>query len=259
MRPDMAKVVTERPRAGLRLKAPKGYKKLLDKIPLDEQPHGEKIRQKWKGSLCCKNFTDVLGPIIGYLSSKVGQKWDDVYSEICQNLPKNSTNTLHVREHIEAYVERNIMMINGKPYSADTSFGGFRCLSEIFGPKQFYVDPNTGLLCKPRERSQRNYYKRPPKYIKVLAEKGNPYVQYHKIKGIWYLITLRDYKFTEADHYFTPVFKVRISVFASVYDLAYGERRCRQDIKDAYGGDYLPISKKQMNKKELAKAGLKNG
>lgn len=130
----MAKVVTERPRSGPRFKQPKGYKK--SSVIDENSPKTEKIRLKWKAHYSnTKCFTDVLGPIFGYLNSKVGQPWDEIYSEICKSMPNNSTNTSHVREHITSVVETNVQIINGFVYdSAGLGiFTGWR--------SQYYVHP----------------------------------------------------------------------------------------------------------------------
>ncbi len=56
-----------------------------------------------------KELTDLLGPVTGYLHSKVGCLWDDVWSEVCSRL-RGSEPVEHVRDHVIGFVE----MVGGR-------------------------------------------------------------------------------------------------------------------------------------------------
>lgn len=242
MRSDFSSVVTERPRAGGRIKTPKGYNRDLQRWDEEDQPNREKIRQKWKHGWCEKRFTDVLGPIYRYLHSKVGQKWDDVFSEICQNLPKDSLNTSHVRDHITGMVEIHVMMIDGQPCQGS---GGYGYGQPILGYRNtFYVHPETGLLCRLKEQKS---YKHNQKKIGIDVP-GQTMQQYHCIEGVWYILTLTT---------FLEFNDIRNKWLLSASDIGYKKSLTYHDRVLLFGGEYRTESKRQLNSKEIRKAGLK--
>lgn len=182
MRPDMKRVVTERPRAGGGLKEPKGSKRDFQRQELDELPKREKIRQKWKsGYSNAKEFTDVLGPLYRFLLKQVGRPWDKVYSEIAKELPKDTMQNIHIYTHIWQFVERDVQIINGKACHKGSIVDGYPIVSD--GKyEQLYIDPNTKILRKAKKG------KRPFRYVSayVKASPGvvaYPGFQYHKVKG----------------------------------------------------------------------------
>jgi len=245
MREDMATVVTERPRAGLRFKAPKGLKKQYERELRDEcESKREKIRQKWQVGYEGKQFTDVLGPIYGYILKQVGRRWDDVYSEICKNLPNNSLNTSHVRGHIEDFVEVKVILIDGVPY--DT-----RGVSPIsnYGrwPFAFYVHPVTNILCKLKQEKGRYRWKKKAKV--GIDVPGEPLQQYHFIDDVWYILTLKPVKENPDDRYYYT---------RKVHDMGYKRSLDRHERSELFGGNYISVGKKQLNSKEVKKAGLNN-
>jgi hypothetical protein len=242
MREDMEKVVTERPRAGMRYKAPKGLKKQYEKEIRNEcESHREKIRQKWQSGYEGKQFTDVLGPIYGYILKQVGRRWDDVYSEICKNLPNNSLNTSHVRGHIKDFVEIQVMMIDGVPY--DTK-GVSRVSNYGRWPFAFYVHPETNILCKLKQEQSRRWNRRRKVGIDV---PGEPLQQYHCIDDVWYVLTLKPRKEPTDDRYWR---------YREVYDVGYKRSLSINECRDLFGGDFISVGKKQLNGKEVKKAGL---
>lgn len=91
-----------------------------------------------------KDFTDVLGPLRRYLLQSVGRRWDDVYSEISQNIPSDSMQGRHIRQHVEGYVEQEVILIDNKPYRMPKYGTG-----PVPITRDFYVNPVTGLLQKP--------------------------------------------------------------------------------------------------------------
>lgn len=119
MRADMDKQITECSRH-------KGYgrkksrqnridaKHEARKIGLDNLPKKGRIREGgWF------DFGENLSPLSRFLDSKVGEPWDEVYSEISQNLSKNSTIGAHVFQHIWGYVLLNCVEIDGVPHTPE--------------------------------------------------------------------------------------------------------------------------------------------
>src|SRR5262245_364682 len=98
MRQDFGKCITERPRTkGLGKITRKGYKKRLLKDGLDCVQKEPITRQHSYD----KNFTDVLGPIFGFLTKNVGRPWSKVCSEISASLPATGgVSYSHARDHL---------------------------------------------------------------------------------------------------------------------------------------------------------------
>ena len=97
-----------------------------------------KVRKK------TKYLSDHLGPLRRLLRSKVGQPWNDVYSELRQRLDRNTVTGLHVLSHLWDYVEQHVEMIDGVPYCKGTRHHG-RQLGT--GHRyEFYIHPETGIL-----------------------------------------------------------------------------------------------------------------
>ena len=107
MRHDMQKVLTERPRYGSR----RGYDEVRHRENRGDPgdlPAYQGMRRPYishHGS-DAKEFSDLLGPLKRFLASCTGRPWDDVWSEICQQVDDTSTTGRHLREHVGWEVER---------------------------------------------------------------------------------------------------------------------------------------------------------
>jgi hypothetical protein len=155
MRPDMAKVIVERPRHGSRARGQgKGYRKKIGRIPWEDQPHRERI----KPFNYSKTLNEHLGPLRRYLLSQVGRPWNKVFSEICAHINRRNPVQDHVRDHVADYVALHVRLINGVPYLV-AGYWVDRPLSE--GYHLLYVCPRTGLLKRvPRKSRKRKPEKR---------------------------------------------------------------------------------------------------
>ena len=129
-----------------------------------------------------------------YLRSRVGDNWDQVYSDIKEKTKNywaggyscNGTidDLLHRFLIKDTYMEGNVMMVRGyigRPCNI------WEC---YYGP--FYIDPRDKTLqVLPKKRSYR--YRRVVEPNKLAyVSKSNPLIQYHKIKQFWYEIKLRE-------------------------------------------------------------------
>jgi hypothetical protein len=92
-----------------------------------------------------KDFSDFLTPLRSFLQTNVGRQWDDVYSEISQGIPANSMQGRHIRQHVDSYVRKDVIMVDGVPHSFPEYGAGPRVLLGTPG-QNFYVDPETGKL-----------------------------------------------------------------------------------------------------------------
>ena len=156
MRPDMHEVVIERPRVGgtLRHHNVRVRYKGMDIDTLDDLPKKQGYRrpyvENWGDA---KEFSDLLGPLHRFLISKVGEKWDDVYSEIRQTLNPNSTPQIHIMNHVFQFVEIDTRMDDKGEIYVLGRYGGHSRHSISDG--QLYVHPKTGILCRTPEKSRK--------------------------------------------------------------------------------------------------------
>ena len=189
MRPDMAKVIVERPRYGSRMKSRphKGYMRELWRLGHDGLPRHEGMRRPYAGDT--KMLNEHLGPLRRYLVSQVGRPWDEVFSEICAHISRNSAVQDHVRDHVFDYVEVHVVEIDGRPCSKEPRVYGAPLDELPWRRPLLYVCPRTGLLRRVKEVSRKR--RRPekpeePRYVRV--DKTH---QCRRINGAWHLVTLK--------------------------------------------------------------------
>lgn len=88
-----------------------------------------------------KMFGENLNPLWRFLKKRVGQPWNDVYSEICVTLDCRTTIQYHVFQHLSFDVCTK---------TKRTHDGRVMRWSEVHGycdyENSFYVDPDTGVL-----------------------------------------------------------------------------------------------------------------
>lgn len=222
-------IVIERPRRGMRisLKRVTGNKKALEKLTDDASEDGLLCPYLLKARNRTKYFSDHLGPLYRWLRSKVGQQWDDVYSELCQRLDTSTLSGQHILFHLWGFVERNVVLIDGVPYRKDNQeyplgrfYRGWR--------DKLYVHPDTGILCIVKKPP-----KLPPKKRDDLVV-IDPYHHYRKLNDEWYLITLQD-----------------VPSMQDVTDIVLKVTLKPWTAWQEYGREVYAVSKRQCNKKEI--------
>lgn len=100
MRRDMKEVIVETARSGGDFYRNQGHKPLRDSEGFPDLPSHEKMRYRKD-----KTQGDKLRPLRAFLESKVGQQWDDVFSEICEVNDKRSMLGFHLLTHLQQYVQ----------------------------------------------------------------------------------------------------------------------------------------------------------
>jgi hypothetical protein len=208
----LSEIVIERPRGGMRISLKKvtGFKKQLDKITEDASEDGLFNPYLIKPTNKSKRLSDHLGPLRRFLRSKVGQLWNDVYSELCQRLDTNTMAGQHVIGHLWDYVERHVEIIDGSLYSKTSRWYRIpldRCYGDLF-----YIHPETGILCAVEKAPRKQKQKSEQTDILVVDD----YHQYHKLNEIWYLITFDDFPPPPTDHV-TDVLQGIIHRSAAIY------------------------------------------
>jgi hypothetical protein len=150
-----------------------------DTLPSREQirPRGGRSWCEWK----YMNLPDRLQPLFRYLEKQIGRPWNDVYSEICENLSPSSTMQKHILDHVEGYVERDPVYI--ELYSKQSGWG-------------LYVD-EYGILRKGKS-SYKNVRIRPSRpqepyvsrahcsYDRIKKIEVKNKIPYEWIDGVWY-------------------------------------------------------------------------
>lgn len=226
MRSDMAKVIVERPRhcSGA------SYRR----APLPDGPTTELWRRR-EGMHCSwrarsKSLNENLSPLWRFLRSRVGRRWDDVYSEVCEQINRKSAVQLHVWQHLMERVVTDPHKVLG-----DVSLGMHRRTS------YFFVEPATGRLREKMEGPRRSK----PVEQAVERIKVDATHEYRRLDGIWYELTLAPLPESER-----------------IYDMASRQYYWPQmsetpyHLEKYYGRKVYATRKRQLNKKEIRKLQL---
>jgi hypothetical protein len=177
----MNKVVIERTRYGGKGGSRKTYEKAslprekrsFKGVDVDLRPKRESMRKKHRVNGDAKEFSDLLGPLRGYLLSKVGEPWDDVWSDICSVLKGNSLQAAHIKGHVK-------QMVGGIPHSGESYFDG-RWHEQGYDP--VYVDED-GIVQKGKDRN----WRREKEVFHYYRESDT--VEYHKLNGAWFRVEI---------------------------------------------------------------------
>jgi hypothetical protein len=225
-----SEIVIERPRSGRRISLKKvtGFKKQLQKITEEATEDGLFNPYLIKPTNKSKYLSDHLGPLHRFLRSKVGQPWNDIYSELCQKLDTSTMAGQHVIGHLWDYVERHVEIIDGQVYGKRYRWNRVR-LDGIYD-NRFYIHPETGILCAVK-KVNRQQNQQPEQTDIVIIDN---YHQYQKINDIWYLITFADFPPPPTD-YVIDVIQGEIHRSAAIYR----------------GKRIYAVKKKQCSKKEI--------
>lgn len=151
MRSDMARLLVLRGH----YRCPKP--RTQERGPLEDRPLKQSMSRKRVGY---GGFNEYLAPLRRFIDSRVGKKWDDVYSELRELVAPNNAIQMHIFQHLWDYVERQPIFIDGVPHHPHHVRWGRGAMPV---PMQFYprgrgwyVDLD-GLLrrCPPRLRRRR--------------------------------------------------------------------------------------------------------
>jgi hypothetical protein len=222
-------IVIERPRRGMRISSKKvaGYKKALQKFTEEAIVDGLLSPYLIKTRRRTKYFSDHIAPLYRWLRSKVGQRWDDAYSELCLSLDSSTVTGRHVLSHVWDFVELNVVLIDGVPYRKDKQehpLGRF-CWT---WKNQLYVNPETGILSI-AEKTPKELPKKREDLVVI-----DKYHHYRKLDDVWFLIVLKD---------LPPMSKVTDIVLKATINASIAWQE--------YGSEVYAVSKQQCSKKEI--------
>ena len=224
-------VLIERPRGGMRMSSRRlpGMRKHMTQLTREAEedgllsPYRIKVRDK------TKYLSDHLGPMRRLLRSQLGKPWDQIYSKIRREVKGNTMAGQHVLEHLSGYVCSSAEMVNGQPYAKGGT--GYYWNRRPLGLRrnEFYVHPETGLLCLADTRKQNPRTQQPQKLIRV-----NQTFEYRLVQGIWYGIEFE-----------------AISQRRTVYDQLLRREISGHEAIQTYGRCMAATQKRQCNKKKL--------
>jgi hypothetical protein len=183
----MSKVVTERPRRGHSNPSKKTAKTLskdeiLDEIydDKDSGPTRHKASRHGQYGWNAKEFSDLLGPLRGYLKKNVGRPWNKVHSEMSKALDRRSVAGSHIWDHVRWEVQQNCYM-EGKQVLVMGRFG-----VEPYPVQGLYVHPVTGILMS---APTRRYRYRPT--VDDSIRKLDDTTELRRLDGIWYRVAYK--------------------------------------------------------------------
>jgi hypothetical protein len=275
MRQDMNKVLTERPRTRniLSYRSTRHTAKQMD---YDALPAMEGMARPYQENP--KGFSDLLGPLQRFLHSCIGRPWDDVWSEICQHLSRNTTTGNHLLGHVASAVDVKCTMSDGKVW-VQGRLG-------VHEPYNLYVHPETGLICPGQRPSRRAF--RPGNrvtmdgvaYLKegYVYTPASEYVRRNrvgfarmidgkkegvKLGGIWYWVGFAIVPPPVTRYYFDPATAKAMGAqqigpgrYVKVMDSHMFDFVLQ---KQARSGERCRVDKKQMGRSDLRRYGLVNG
>ena len=249
MRADMSKVIVERPRRP-------GWGTRVGRQPQDSDllPSNEGMRAPHVRHYGGKELNENLAPLLRFLESRVGQPWDDVYSEICENIRVTNAVQDHIRVHVKQFVETSTSMDSeGRIW-----INGYRpFLLEHDQFTRFYVDPSSGLLCRNPNRvswnqRQREYRAANEAQRRETARSLPNGVELRKHEGVWYEVTLSPVPAPEmVDSAMLRGYVRKVARAVPVYDVLL-----KQYVSQTHG-TYV-TNKRQLNHHELKKYGVSN-
>ena len=249
----MSKVIVERPRRPGYDNSTKRRGRTVDP---DLMVSKEGMRAPHVRNYGGKELNENLAPLRRFIRSRVGQLWDDVYSEISQHLSVTNAVQQHVRDHLEDFVCVRTSMVNGEVWISGR-WGQVKPVRDSW--MEFYVDPCTGILCLNADRETWQHRQRREADARKAEEAAKIHVagdstEYRKVDGIWYEV--------KWDHV-PPPLMVRYtdkvtgevtqkSMVVSRTDVFTGRRHDKE-------GERYRSGQRQISREELRRNGLANG
>src|SRR5262249_13920171 len=171
MRPDMSKIIVERPRRGSRLRNHKSAL-ALDPRRIGDDAYIDPPAPRRSGE---KSLNENLAPLRRYLESNVGRPWSKVYAEIRATLDSRKATGLHILQHLRDFVAVDTWL-DGRTVMV----WGTRWLMPTEPVTGLYVHPVSGLLRRAPDREKT----RSSRPVTQLALEPN--VICSLVNGVWY-------------------------------------------------------------------------
>jgi hypothetical protein len=240
MRPDMPKILVERPRPPSRVPRGRDGRKFRDRSDAPFLPMKAGYRD-------LKSLNENLRPLARYHARQVGRPWDKVYSEMRAVVDGRNPVQRHILEHLGQYVAVHTRMVDGHLIDLSTQFLG---LQRVW--QSLYVDPRTGLLRRnPDELAWRRTYRERQRAkdrdrAQVWRE-VSAILQLHRVDGCWFEVEIAPLP-PPAEARWDVLRRRTVNARTSVSH----RRADDQSTADVYGrpGVYA-VSKRQLGAREL--------
>lgn len=284
MRKDISKILVERPRVGgvgkensrrNRRETKQALRDIDDSVAPETDVWSfhamKRVHTSLPGSYDDKKqLNENLQPLRRFLDSRIGKPWNEVYSEIMQNLNLNNSVQYHVYQHLtrDRMVETNTYLSKSGKVIANTPWGPTWVGDRWYAT--FYVDPIDGTLqkCENSLKARNRYNKQVPNKNGYF-DKKNPLVQWHKVKGVWYEYNMRrataeelsEQRFGRYEN--TRCYEKKTSTRVWIGEYSVFLEQIIADnprwqhwnrwavIRNLFGDYLLPISKRQISSKEV--------
>lgn len=217
-----------------------------DNRHLTRNNHEEKDVLPKRGAMGGGNYAYINNSYLRkFIASRVGQRWDKVWAELCAQVPKGSKARHLLNDDIDYVIDINIVLDeNGEEVSTSPHRWRF---------SKYYVNPKTGCVERRKvddEKKTRSKYK--PAGLSWEDEKA--LTRYYIKNDIFYLVTFKE---VETENYNTTYHDCLEDKERNISSLirSYGGYSTRLGLNYQYFS-YQPISKKQLSGKEIKKAKL---
>jgi hypothetical protein len=172
----MSKVIVERPRIGSRLPSKKkGYRRALQRQPVDDQPGHEPMLGRWHGRQ--RYLNEHLGPMRRFLRSQVGRPWNKVHQDLCEHVSFDNAVQKHVLAHVFDFVTQFVDVQDGQIRGRGRWHRSLPLQSGAM-----YVCPSTGLL--------KVVHAQPPVKQRIRIQVSAD-TQYHLRENTWWEVQVR--------------------------------------------------------------------
>lgn len=143
-----------------------------------------------------KKFNENLNPLIRWLQSCLGQRWDKCYGELRRAFDIRSTLNDHILQHLYDYVETHAFLDDDGRAAVLRTYLGEGIVPIRCARADYYVCPKDGTLkqCRPPAKVHKacqSYYARQPATEATLVEIDKDNLL-RKIDGVWYHFTMKD-------------------------------------------------------------------
>jgi hypothetical protein len=241
MRPDMHKVVVERPRWN----PGPGKNGRRANLPNELLPKFEGMRRPYSMR---KGFTDLLGPLRRWLRAQVGRPWDDVYSEACSVIKPDSVIRAHIKTHLLEFVHRHTFIKNNEVWCFTNRWPSQELPLTAAASRwvPFYIHPLTRLLCEAQVQSRRRWRDEKRRNEKVTARWLNETTLLRQLDGFWFECQMEK---------FPQLFAKGDSPWR--FDIAEKKMISRSGSENPYRGFYC-VAKCQLSRRELRQFGVSN-
>lgn len=164
-----------------------------------KNPQGWHIsREGMRAGCSWKEFTDDFAPFRRFLKSKIGQLWDDVYSEICSTVDQRTLRGWHFHTHLFDFVYSYSELIHWVSVYSWRHMNGQLYIDEEgylrqapFETPQWKLDreKKRKAPCKELKYRQKEHGSKEESWDFNVDFRTNDYLK--KVDGIWYFMRAR--------------------------------------------------------------------